>query len=282
MAIEGFVDRFARARAKYGPAVFGLDPSRALLRDWALDDDADGLERFVDIVTEAAVGTVAVAKPQSAFFERHGWRGSRALARLIVDLRGSGVLVLLDVKRGDVGSTNDAYADAYLGAGAAMAVDAMTVSPYLGLGAMRAFFDRAEASGGGLFVVTRSSNPEGRVVQAATTPDGISVEQHLVVELGRENERAAPGDVGPYGAVFAPTHEPPAGFDLRGMGGLFLAPGVGSQGGTLAGVAETFVDCRDRVLPAASRSLLASGPEVTRLRDEVAAFADEARSVLER
>ena len=280
MAVEGFVDRFARARAAHGPGVFGLDPSSEILEHWGLDDDPDGLDRFVDVVTEAAAGTVAVTKPQSAFFERQGWRGVRALARLVSDLRGEGVLVLLDAKRGDVGSTNQAYAEAYLGADAGLPVDALTVTPFLGLAAMRPLLDRAVTRGAGLFVVTRSSNPEGRAVQAARDADGRSVEEQLVAELAQENARVAPDGVGPYGSVFAATDEPLTGIDLAGMGGLFLAPGVGAQGITLRDVAERFSSCPHRVLPSASRSLLAEGPEHSRLRDAVAAFAAESYSLL--
>jgi orotidine-5'-phosphate decarboxylase len=96
---------------------------------WELGDTADGLERFVDIVVEATVGTVGVVKPQAAFYERHGWQGIRSLARLVDDCRRAGVLVLLDAKRGDVGSTNEAYAEAYLGPDAAIPVDAITITP---------------------------------------------------------------------------------------------------------------------------------------------------------
>jgi orotidine-5'-phosphate decarboxylase len=110
-----FADRFAAARAKDGPLVLGADPHAAVLSAWGLDDDADGLERFTDIVLAAAAGTVGLIKPQSAFYERHGWRGIRALTRLAAEARSAGLLVILDVKRGDVGSTNGAYAAAYLG-----------------------------------------------------------------------------------------------------------------------------------------------------------------------
>ena len=117
----------------------GTRPFGSILDGWGLSDTADGLDRFVDIVIGAAVGTVGLVKPQSAFYERHGWQGIRTLARLINDARSAGLLVILDAKRGDVGSTNDAYAEAYLGPGAPMEVDALTVHPYLGLAAMGAF-----------------------------------------------------------------------------------------------------------------------------------------------
>ena len=274
-----FAARFAKGRDAYGPLVMGLDPSGDILTSWGLDDSAEGLERFVDIAVEAAVGTVAVAKPQSAFYERHGWAGIRALTRLVAELRQADVLVLLDVKRGDVGSTNEAYAQAYLGEDAAIPVDAMTLTAYLGIDAMGAFFQRALASGSGLFVVTRSSNPEGRDLQTATGQDGLSVEAGIVAALGRLNRETAE-EVGPFGAVFGASHAPPEGIDLAGMRGLFLVPGLGAQGTTPADIGRCFAACPERVLPSASRSLLAVGPDVGRLRDANLTLASELAQAL--
>ncbi len=276
---EAFASRFAAVRGTLGPLVWGLDPSQAVLEAWGLGDTDDDLDRFVDIVLEAAVGTVGLVKPQSAFYERHGWRGIRALGRLLAEARASGLLVILDAKRGDVGSTNDAYAEAYLGAGAALPVDALTVHPYLGLGAMGAFVARAHASGSCLLVVTRSSNPEGRAIQGALEPSGRSVEDALLAEIGRLNTTLAPGRIGPIGAVVGPTLVQP-GLDLVGAQGLFLAPGVGAQGATPTDVARVFAACPDRVMPSASRALLDGGPDVSRLRDTAAALAAEFRQVL--
>lgn len=277
---DSFADRFAAVRSAHGPLVLGADPHGSLLRDWGLGDDADGLERFTDIVLRAAVGTVGLIKPQSAFYERHGWRGIRALARLLETARAEGLLVILDVKRGDVGSTNGAYAAAYLGDGAPIRADAITVHPYLGLAAMTEFFDRATGSGGCVLVVVRSSNPEGRGVQSATTGDGRTVEQRLLADIGALNARLAPDRVGPVGAVIGPgATDPPLQF--REANGLLLVPGVGAQGGTPAGVAAAFAGCPDRVMPSASRSLLAAGPGAGALRDAAARLNQEFRVVLE-
>ena len=274
---ESFAARFAAARAARGPLVWGLDPSGKLLQDWGLGDTPEGLERFADLVLPVAAGTIGLVKPQSAFYERHGWRGLRTLARLTEQARAAGLLVILDVKRGDVGSTNDAYADAYLGQDAPLAADAITVHPYLGLGAMGAFVSRAHESGGGLLVVTRSSNPEGRAVQAARSPANTStVEASLLLEIGQLNARLAPGGIGPVGAVVAPATQLPA-LPLASMNGLFLAPGVGAQGYTPQDVAATFAACPDRVMPSASRSLLAAGPDPARLRDTIADLASQFR-----
>jgi len=315
---ESFARRFAAARSAHGPLAFGLDPSAGLLEAWGLGDGADGLDKFADIVLAAAAGTVGLLKPQSAFFERHGWRGIRTLDRLIAGARSAGLLVILDIKRGDVGSTNDAYAEAYLGKGAPLAADAITVHPYLGLGAMGAFVARAAESGSCLLVVTRSSNPEGRAVQAAIAPPGLgpavpppavapsvlvppvlvppalepgelggpvtsasarTVEADLLLEIGALNARLAPGELGPVGAVIGPTQMEPE-LNLAAAQCLFLAPGVGAQGATPADVARVFAACPDRVMPSASRSVLAAGPDVPRLRDAVAALAAEFRAVL--
>ena len=276
---ETFAVRFAAARAAHGPLVLGADPHGQVLADWGLSDDADGLERFTDIVLGAAAGTVGLIKPQSAFYERHGWRGIRALSRLVAAARGEGLLVLLDVKRGDVGSTNDAYAQAYLGEGAALRADAITVHPYLGLAAMGEYVDRANESGGCVLVVVRSSNPEGRAVQGADAGHGQTVDQRLLADIAALNARLAPGGVGPVGAVIGPVAVEPS-LDLAAANALLLAPGVGAQGASPADVAATFAACPDRVMPSASRSLLAAGPRVPALRDAAAKLNQEFRALL--
>ncbi|MDQ2729085.1 MAG: orotidine-5'-phosphate decarboxylase [Actinomycetota bacterium] len=269
-----FADRVSAARSVHGPLVAGLDPAGDLLETWGLGDDPGGLERFVDIVVGAFNGVVGFVKPQSAFYERHGWEGIRALSRLIDECRSAGLMVIVDAKRGDVGSTNDAYAEAYLGPHAPLGADALTVHPYLGLAAMGAFIDRAHEHGAGLLVVTRSSNPEGRWVQTARSGDHSTVEEGLLRDIGEINARLAPGRIGPLGAVIGPT---PSGadLDLAAARALFLAPGVGAQGATVADVARCFEACPDRVLPSASRSLLAAGPESRSLRDAAARLADQ-------
>jgi len=277
---ESFAERFAAARAVSGPLVWGLDPSGDLLESWGLGDSPEGLDQFADIMLVAAPGVVGLVKPQSAFFERHGWRGIQTLQRLISGLRAAGLLVILDVKRGDVGSTNDAYAEAYLGKGAPLAADAITVHPYLGVAAMDAYVSRAAESGSCLLVVTRSSNPEGRALQSAQICDAnCSAEQQLLRDIRALNDRLAPGAIGPVGAVIGPTHIEPE-LDLVAAQCLFLAPGVGVQGATPADVARVFAACPDRVMPSASRSLLSAGPNQFQLRAAAEELAAVFRTVL--
>jgi orotidine-5'-phosphate decarboxylase len=138
---------------------------------------------------------------------------------------------------------------------------------------------RAAESGSCLLVVTRSSNPEGRAIQAAATVGGQSVEQDLLAQIAGINVRLAPHGLGPVGAVVGPTYMEPE-LDLAAARCLFLAPGVGAQGATAADVARVFAACPDRVMPSASRSLLSAGPDVRRLRDRAAALAADFRTVL--
>lgn len=268
---DSFAARFDAVRRVRGPLSWGLDPSGEILDDWGLGDTPDGLERFIDIVLPVAADTVGLIKPQAAFYERHGWRGIRALTRLIDEARSAGLLIVLDAKRGDVGSTNQAYAEAYLGPDAPMRADALTVHPYLGVAAMGAFVDRAAESGSCLLVVARSSNIEGRSVQASINGEGRSVEQSLLDAIRERNAELAPGGIGPVGAVIGPTHMEPR-LDLAAPNALYLAPGVGRQGASPPDVARVFSSCPDRVFPSASRSLLTTA-DPGRLREEVAALA---------
>src|SRR5439155_25341033 len=147
-----FGERLAEALDKRGPLCVGLDPHPSLLRDWGLPDDPYGLAEFGRTVVEALAERVPVIKPQSAFYERFGSQGIAVLESTIRQLREAGALVLLDVKRGDIGSTAAAYADAYLDPGSPLRVDAVTASPYLGFGSLRPMIDKALAHGAGVFV----------------------------------------------------------------------------------------------------------------------------------
>ena len=163
--------RLADRTNQRGTLCVGIDPHPGLLKAWGLDVNAAGLETFARRVVEVLGERVAVFKPQSAFFEAHGSAGVAVLERVLADIAGAGALSLLDVKRGDIGSTMAAYADAYLADGSPLAADAITVSPYLGFGSLQPAFDRAHATGRGVYVLARTSNPEGHEVQLALGED---------------------------------------------------------------------------------------------------------------
>ena len=156
-----FGTRLAQAIEERGRFCVGIDPHVALLEQWGLGDDVASLERFALTVVEAVAPVVSVVKPQSAFYERFGSRGIAVLERVIAESRDAGALVLLDVKRGDIGSTSQAYADAYLDPASPLASDAITASPYLGFGSLDPMVEACHQHGGGLFVLALTSTKEG-------------------------------------------------------------------------------------------------------------------------
>jgi orotidine-5'-phosphate decarboxylase len=250
-----FGARLDAAMRDRGPLCAGIDPHAALLHEWGLDDDVPGLERFAMSAAEALAPRVAVVKPQSAFYERFGSRGVAVLERLVGACREAGSLVLLDVKRGDIGSTSQAYADAYLDHSSPLAVDAITASPYLGFGSLGPMVDTARKHDAGVFVLALTSNPEGPEVQGARTALG-TVADVVLGHLRDLNAGAEP--LGSFGAVVGATVE--RGEHDLDINGPVLAPGYGAQGGTVEDLRRIFGAGVHRVLPSTSRELLHAGP----------------------
>ncbi len=281
-----FGARLADAMDTHGPLCVGIDPHASLLAEWGLPDDATGLRSFALTVLDAVGGRVAAVKPQSAFFERHGAAGLAVLEEVVAAGRDVGTLVVVDAKRGDIGSTMGAYADAYLRDGSPLAGDALTVSPYLGFGSLAPAVQAAARSGRGLFVLALTSNPEGRTVQHARDADGVSVAARVAAEAAMLNaaETAASGAVlGSCGLVVGATigsAARDAGVDLSAVRGPLLAPGVGAQGAGAAELADVFGTARRSVLASSSRAVLAAGPGVSELRAAARKAADEASRAL--
>lgn len=289
--VEPFGARLAAAVAARGPLCVGIDPHASLLVDWGVGDTLDGLRRFTDGVVDALASSVAVLKPQMAFYERFGSRGIAVLEEAVVAARAAGALVLLDAKRGDIGSTMAAYAD-YLRAGHPLQVDAMTVSPYLGPESLEPARSAARQSGGGLFVLVRTSNPDAGTLQHALVGEGRSVAQAVVDTVRGWNtpewlvsdpptDVAAYRDVasgwgpttGSFGVVVGATLDR-LDVDLDSLGGPVLAPGLGAQGGSPADLRRLFGDSR-AVVPTVSRDVLTAGPDVAALRAAADRWAEE-------
>jgi orotidine-5'-phosphate decarboxylase len=278
---EPFGARLRRAMDERGPLCVGIDPHPALLAAWGLGDDVGGLERFSRTVVDALAGRVAALKPQSAFFERFGSRGIAVLERATADARAAGALVVTDVKRGDIGSTMSAYAAAYLDKGAPLFADAVTLSPYLGFESLRPALDLARANGAGVFVLARTSNPEGAETQTATTPDGVPLARLVLERLAAENAGARP--LGSFGAVVGATLGE-AGAALGAslaINGPLLAPGMGAQGATAADLPRVFGAAIGDVLPSFSRDILRHGPSATALRAAAAREAGQITAVID-
>ncbi|MGV0645217.1 orotidine-5'-phosphate decarboxylase [Mycolicibacterium sp. XJ879] len=266
--MSGFGRRLAEAVSARGPLCLGIDPHPELLRAWELSADADGLRRFCDICVTAFKG-FAIVKPQVAFFETYGAAGYAVLEHTIAALREAEVLVLADAKRGDIGSTMAAYAQAWAG-DSPIAADAVTASPYLGFGSLQPLLDTALAHGRGVFVLAATSNPEGHTVQRALG-DGRTVAQSIVDAAAAINRGGAP-EPGAVGVVVGATVAQPP--DVSALGGPVLVPGVGAQGGrpeTLAGLGGAKPG---QLLPAVSREVLRAGPDVATLRAAAQAMRD--------
>jgi orotidine-5'-phosphate decarboxylase len=269
-----FGQRLADALDTRGRLCVGIDPHPALLDAWGLTDSPFGLERFALVAAEALAGAVPVVKPQSAFFERHGSAGIAVLERTIAACRELGALVLLDVKRGDIGSTAQAYADAYLHPSSPLAVDAITVSPYLGFGSVQPMIDTALTHDRGVFVLAMTSNPEAPQFQQAATSDGRTVAAAVLDEVASQNAGAEPlGSVGVVvGATVSVDGAASHAFDVNGP---ILVPGYGAQGGTVDDMRALFGEACRWLLPSSSREILQAGPDREALHAAAVRAADD-------
>ncbi|MCW2796294.1 orotidine-5'-phosphate decarboxylase [Nocardioides sp.] len=271
-----FGARLHAAMAERGQFCVGIDPHAGLLLDWGLADDVAGLERFALTVVDAVAPYVSVVKPQSAFYERFGSRGIAVLERVVAESRAAGALVLLDVKRGDIGSTSQAYADAYLDQSSPLAVDAITASPFLGFGSLSPMVDTARKHDAGVFVLALTSNKEGPEIQHATTQDGSTVAQRMLEHLRGLNDGAAP--LGSFGAVVGATiGDVGQDFDFNGP---ILAPGYGAQGGTSEDLRRIFGSATGVVLGSSSREILRLGPDRDAMTDAARRANDELATAL--
>jgi orotidine-5'-phosphate decarboxylase len=260
----GFGARLTEVLGTRGPLCVGIDPHRSLLADWGLPDSADGVREFGLRVVEAARGRVGVVKPQVSFFERHGSRGYAALEDVLAAARAAGLLVIADCKRGDIGSTLDAYAEAWLTEGSPLEADAMTAVAYQGVGSLDPALSRALDAGKGVFVLAATSNPQAREVQTARISDGpragASVAAGIVGEVRSRNSGEGLGSIGVVvGATirlqdYALTQE-----ELVGM--PVLAPGFGHQGARIADLPALYGPAAASTLVSVSRSVLSAGPD---------------------
>jgi len=244
-----FGDDLAQAVERMkSPIVVGLDPRweqlPANLREGgdSLEVRARAYSRFCNEVSDVVASLAPAVKVQAAFFEELGPAGMSAMAKVITHARERGLLVILDGKRNDIGSTAEAYARGYLGGEeSAWGADALTVSPYLGDDSLTPFVDVALERGAGVFVLVKTSNPGGRMLQDLVTdgePMYGRVAQHVEQLASQTVGKAGYGSIG---AVVGATY-PQQLAELRAAmpHTWLLVPGYGSQGGTAADVAAAF------------------------------------------
>lgn len=293
LATTYFGDRLAEAvERKRSQLVVGLDPQVDLLPvelrgdvHLGREQAAEAFGRFCRGVIDSVAPYVVAVKPQSAFFEELGADGVRALEDVCAYARQAGLLVILDAKRGDIGSTSRAYAAAFLeprGQEGPLA-DALTVNPYLGRDAVEPMLAACKREGAGIFCVVKTSNAGSAEVQDAILTDGKPLWQH-VARLVREwgDDIVGARGLSSVGAVIGATHPRAVGEARRLLPkSILLLPGVGAQGATPADVARAFTSGPASALVTVSRALIyafrvdggewraAAGAEAARLRGEV-------------
>ena len=281
MAVIPFADRFEAIAAVRSPLTVGIDPAPETLAAWELPYSAEGVREFGLRLVDALGERAGVFKPQIAFFERFGWQGLKAAAEVIGHIRAAGALALADVKRMDIGHTLEAYAGAWIGDDAGIAADAITLGAYMGSGSLKPVVERAKSCGAGLFVVVRSSNPDGIALQNARHSDGRTVAEALADDLTAFN-RGVLGKTGngPCGAVIGATLDDAGEVLERLPTSLILAPGIGAQGATMADLRSRFGRAAARrTLPNVSRQVAAAGPSRKALREVVERLVDEASTL---
>ncbi len=254
--MAAFADRLCDGISRLDAAcVVGLDPvldyipdaflrECGLSREGDLEEQARIIEAYCLLTMEAVADLVPAIKPQMAYFELFGSAGMRALERCIETAREMGFLVLLDGKRGDIGTTSKAYADAYLSRTPrrSFEVDCLTLNPYLGEDSLAPFVDVALANDKGLFVCVRTSNPGADVLQTQQVSDGRALFEVAADLVSSFNERLIGAcGFGSIGAVVGATQAEAAHkLRLRLPRTLFLVPGFGAQGGAIDTVRACF------------------------------------------
>jgi orotidine-5'-phosphate decarboxylase len=260
--LASFGERLASVFATTGHLCVGIDPHPYLLQEWDLPDSGKGLREFGLRTVEAAAGRVGIVKPQVAFFERHGSAGYDALERTLAAARSAGLLVIADGKRGDLGTSVEAYAQSWLTPGSPLEADALTVSAFQGVASLAAPMVLATEHGKGLFVLAATSNPESFAIQSAIVGSGDfatrTVAASIVVEVNKSN--AAP--LGSFGVVIGATVSL-ADFGLADgdlMATPILAPGFGFQGASFDSLRATYGRASTNAIVSSSRAILEAGP----------------------
>jgi orotidine-5'-phosphate decarboxylase len=258
-----FGARLASVFAESGHLCVGIDPHPYLLAQWGLADSGKGLREFGLRTVDAARGRVGIVKPQVAFFERHGSAGYDALERTLRAAREAGLLVIADGKRGDLGTSVEAYAQAWLTPGAPLEADALTVSAFQGVGSLSAPMVLAREHGRGLFVLAATSNPESRATQTAVVGSGDSATRTVAASIVDEVNRSNEGSLGSFGVVIGATVTL-ADFGLRDAdlaSTPILAPGFGFQGAGFGSLRSTYGSASVNTVVSSSRGILEAGPD---------------------
>ena len=265
---DSFSKKLEIAFKTKGQLCVGIDPHENLLADNGFDISAKGLEIFSYAMLDQLQDEVSIIKPQVSFFERFGSEGFRALENILREANERGFLVIADAKRGDIGSTMEAYGLAWLAKEAPFVCDALTVNPYLGVGALSSAVAFASERGKGLFVLAATSNLDGLTLQSSIN-NGDTVASQIAHEVEELNINTAISNsrFGSVGLVVGATVNlkqlgiDSLNADRESLRTSILAPGFGFQGAELSRAKEIFGEVSGDVIYTVSRSALRNGIE---------------------
>ena len=262
---NSFGARLAQTFASRGQLCVGMDPSAEQLKKWGLSVNAAGAEQFCIEIMDSCHDEIGILKPQVSFFEQFGSEGYAALERVLVRASESGLLVIADAKRGDIGSTMDGYARAWLSSQGPFVSDAITVSPYLGSESLNATISTASSNSKGVFILAATSNPEAKALQSSIS----------------DNQRTVASNIASYAAGFNKESLGSIGLVIGAQANLIdmaidteklvhtpiLAPGFGAQGARLSNARSIFGELTDVTIFSVSRSV--AGESRIGLRERV-------------
>ncbi len=248
-------DHLTQRIAATSPVCVGLDPQLSKLPE-GISKNAAGVEMFCRGIIDAVAPAASCLKPQLAFFEALGWEGMKTFWDVCAYAKDKGLIVIADAKRGDIGSTAEAYAEAFLGAG--KPVDWVTVNPYLGFDGVKPFIDQCTKNDKGVFILVKTSNPSSGELQDLPVGDE-AVHEYLaqLVESWAAQQIGPATSLSCVGAVVGATYPEEMTYLRTLMPHVpFLIPGYGAQGGTAQDAARGFLPDGTGAIVNASRSII--------------------------
>ena len=259
-----FGSRLRNSFDSQGHLCVGIDPSAQQLHSWGLPFDSRGIESFSKQLVDSCHNKVGIVKFQVAFFEQFGSAGFLVLEKLSSYANSAGLLVIADAKRGDIGTTMDGYAEAWLAKESIFNADAVTLSPYMGVDALAPAVDLAVANHKGVFILCATSNTEASNLQTSVGSAGELVAKQIADYAARSNT----DKLGSVGLVIG------AGTELEEFGLIesemtqtpILAPGYGHQGARFSDARKIFGSLAQNLICNASRSIAGTSPAGVSLR----------------
>jgi orotidine-5'-phosphate decarboxylase len=271
LLVSSFGERLVKTFATSGQLCVGMDPSVEQLKKWELAETAFGAEQFCTQIIDNCAGEIGILKPQVSFFEQFGSEGFAALERVLIRASEAGFIVIADAKRGDIGSTMEGYARAWLSTEGPFVADAVTVSPYLGAESLDATIASASTNSKGVFILAATSNPEAKALQSSMSDNQLSVASNVASYASGFNK----DPLGSVGLVIgAQANLIDMVIDTEKLIQTpILAPGFGAQGAKLSNARSIFGDLADVTIFNASRSM--AGESSVGLRDRIQSAKDE-------